>query len=238
MSLTVDKKSNEATVSEYKGTPFQKFSITVENGKYALVLPKNNNALCIFGDKIDNDAKVVMDPGQHKSSWFDIITADKGPYAKKGYIIKTHSNGKALDIAGGKVEEGKSVIQYNVHQNGNQVWLLVSVQEPKPEKHKKEEGDVAPKFKAKEKSFYKILPGADPTRCLTVDPNTWNVNVRPFEDSIYQKFSISTENDKFYLTLCGHEEKVCISKDRKDKSAIVVADKNKRNSTLFDIVRS
>ena len=180
LSLTVDKKSNELSVAPYKGTPFQRFTITAENGKYALVVAKNKNALCVFGDSQDNSAKVVMDPGKHNSSWFDIVTADKGPYAKKGYLIKTHSNGKALDIAGGKAEEGKPVIQYNIHQNGNQVWLLVAVQEPKVAKHKKEEGDVAPKFKAKEKSFYKIVSAADPTRCLTVDPKTWFVNVRPF----------------------------------------------------------
>jgi len=41
---------------------------------------------------------------------------------KKAYIIKTHAGNKALDIAGGKANEGSPVIQYNIHGGDNQVW--------------------------------------------------------------------------------------------------------------------
>lgn len=30
----------------------------------------------------------------------------------------------ALDIAGGQADDGKHILQYNIHQGGNQVWLI------------------------------------------------------------------------------------------------------------------
>jgi ribosomal protein S6E (S10) len=238
MSLTVDKKSNELAVYPYKGTPFQKFSILSEQGKFAIVVPKTKSALCIFGDKQENAAKAVMDPGQHTSSWFQIVCADKGLFAKKGYLIKTHANGKALDISGGKAVEGTPVVQYDIHQNGNQLWMLVPVQEPKAAKHKKEEGDVAPKFKPKAKSYYKIVSALDATKALTLNPTNLELQVKTFDDEANQKFSIHSENDKFGIVACGSLNGLCVFGDKVDNSAKVIADSGKHLSSWFDIVRT
>lgn len=132
-ALTINQKG-EAVLQKFAATDNQKFNIHHEKHKYALVTP-NKNALCIFGDKQENDAHVVSDPGKHNSSWFEIVRADKGPFQNRGYIIKTHANGKALDISGGKAIEGKPINQYTLHENGNQVWLI----EPFQEEHKAEQ---------------------------------------------------------------------------------------------------
>lgn len=93
--LTIDPKKGEVSIKDFTGSDNQKFNIFLEKHKYAFITP-NKYALCIFGDKQDNDAPVVSDPGKHNSSWFEIQRADKGHFQNRGYIIKTHSNGKAL----------------------------------------------------------------------------------------------------------------------------------------------
>ena len=84
----------------------------------------SNHGLCVDQDKKDNAAKIVAHEGKHGSSWFEVVRADNGQYANKGYLIKTHTGNMAFDIAGGQAEEGKPVLQYNIHQGGNQVWLI------------------------------------------------------------------------------------------------------------------
>lgn len=130
--MTVDTTSNEVIVKTYSGNSMQKFNLHHnEQNKYALVLPENKNALCVLGDKQDNAVQIISDPGQHNSSWFEIVRADKGNYAQKGYLIKTHGVDKTFDISGSKAEDGKKVWQHNIHQAGNQVWLILPVNEPK-----------------------------------------------------------------------------------------------------------
>lgn len=235
-ALTVNKKSNEVEVHAYEGNPFQKFKVHAENGKYALITPKNNQALCVFGDKQDNAAKIVSDPGKHNSSWFDIVRVDKGPYANKGYIIKTHAGNRAFDLAGGKAVDGKAILQYNIHNNGNQVWLIVPVQEPKVA-HKKEEGDVTPKFRPRPNATYKIVSALDHTKVLTVGPNK-EVTVKTFDDDVNQKFTVNSENNKFAFVVSGSHEALCVFGDKQDNGAKIVSDPGKHNSSWFDVVRA
>ena len=77
---------------------------------------------------------MVADGNKHESSWFEFVKAKKGEYASKGYLIKTFGDNKAFDIRGGHAEEGKEILQYNIHQGGNQVWLVVPLEVPKEKK--------------------------------------------------------------------------------------------------------
>ena len=123
MALTVTK-DNKLEISKDVNHKTQHFFIYPENGKFCIVDQKNNTGLCIFQDNQENGAHIISDPNKHTSSLFEIVRADKGPFANRGYLIKTHAANRCLDISGGHAEEGKPVLQYNIHQNGNQVWLI------------------------------------------------------------------------------------------------------------------
>lgn len=123
--LTLNPNNLELQVKTFDDEANQKFSIHSENEKFGLVACGTQNGLCVLGDKVANSAKVIADPAKHLSNWFDIVRTEKGPFAYKGYIIKTHAGTMALDISGGKAEDNKPVVQYNIHENGNQVWLFV-----------------------------------------------------------------------------------------------------------------
>ena len=101
MVLTVDKDS-KLVIEKHHNNKNQHFHIFHENNKFSFVDQKNNSGLCIFQDKVDNAVEIIADNGKHNSSWFEVVRADKGPFAHKGYLIKTLAGNRCLDIAGGQ----------------------------------------------------------------------------------------------------------------------------------------
>ena len=114
MVLSVSQE-NKLAIAKWSGDASQKFHIHHENGKYAFVVESLNAGICLFQDKKDNAVQVITDAGKHESSWFEITRMNKGKWANKAYVIRTHAPNKALDVAGGKVVPGKAVLQYNYH---------------------------------------------------------------------------------------------------------------------------
>ncbi len=122
-ALTVNSTSNKAEIQGYNGSPNQKFNIYTQGNKVAFVLVGNQNALCVLEDKPDSRTPIVGDPGKHASSWFEVVTVDKGNYLGKGFFIKTNFD-KVFDISESKAVDGKVIWQHPVHNGGNQVWLI------------------------------------------------------------------------------------------------------------------
>ena len=120
-------KDNKIEVGTFSGDKSQVFDIYCEQDKFAFVCTANNSGLCIFEDKQDNGAQIVTDSGRHTSSWFTLARAEKGKWANKAYLIKTHA-GTVVDIAGGKSEDGKKVLQFNLHSNEHQLWWIEAIE--------------------------------------------------------------------------------------------------------------
>jgi hypothetical protein len=53
------------------------------------------------------------------------VRVTQGKWANKAYHIKTHGVNQALDICGGKCEDGTQIVQYDIHGGENQIWLIV-----------------------------------------------------------------------------------------------------------------
>jgi hypothetical protein len=63
------------------------------------------------------------DAGQFPSSYVEIASVTKGPWANKGVYLKTFS-GKSFDIKGGKIVPDVEICQWSFHGNDNQIWLI------------------------------------------------------------------------------------------------------------------
>ena len=83
-----------------------------------------------------------------------------------------------MDIAGGKAEDGKNVLQYNIHQGDNQLWHFVPIEPEQPKQDNKGgkvanqapvHPDVKPQFEANPKIIYKIFSILNPNIVLTVN---------------------------------------------------------------------
>jgi hypothetical protein len=111
-------------LNTFKKEPSQKFTFNQNNNRFSLNVTSTKNYLCIYQDKKDNGLKIITDPATQASSWFEVVRHDKGQWANKAYVIKTHSEGMALDVSGGKPEEGKDILQYKIHGGDNQLWLI------------------------------------------------------------------------------------------------------------------
>lgn len=122
MVLTVNNDM-KLEVTKHHNNKNQHFHIYQEGNKFAIVDQKSEVGLCIFQDKKDNGVQVMADKDKHTSSWFEFVRADKGPFAHKGYLIKTHAN-RGFDMAGNKDHEVKTLLQYDIHEGGNQVWSI------------------------------------------------------------------------------------------------------------------
>ena len=64
-------------------------------------------------------------PGQFESSFFHIAPVTKGDWAGKACHINTFSDGKTLDIKGGKPNPNTEICQWKFHGGVNQSWLVV-----------------------------------------------------------------------------------------------------------------
>jgi hypothetical protein len=83
-------------IDVYRGGPNQKFNIYSNNNKYAFV-SEQGAAVFVTQDSPQDGAKLTSDPGQHKSSFFDLLRVTSGPYAGNGFYIKTFCN-KSVDV--------------------------------------------------------------------------------------------------------------------------------------------
>jgi hypothetical protein len=124
--LTIDK-TNKLSLHTYTGDASQKFFIGSEQNRHTFQSFANHWNLAVFQDKKDNGAEVLTDAGKHGSNLFELARASNGKWANKAYLIKTHAGNRGLDIAGGKAEEGKPVIQWDIHGNENQLWQIIAV---------------------------------------------------------------------------------------------------------------
>jgi hypothetical protein len=82
-------------------------------------------ALCVFRENTEDGELIVADSGKYSSSWFEIVRVSHRELANKGYTINTFSKGKSLDIEGGNTKNGSKVVQYQTHNDSNQVWMIV-----------------------------------------------------------------------------------------------------------------
>ena len=99
-----------------------------QNGtKFAFIDQFTNTGLYIDNNRNDNGAKAKSDPGQHQSSWFEIVRTSAGKFANTSYVIKTAAN-KVLDIAGG-IATGTHIHQWDLNNTGAQVFLIVPADE-------------------------------------------------------------------------------------------------------------
>lgn len=116
-------------ISEYLGDPSQKFTFFTQGNKFAFVSQSSNTALYIPEHKQHNGAHIVTDAGQHPSNWFDIVKVTTGDFANRGYHIISNS-GRALDLDGSNTNNGNKIIQWEMHNNWSQIWLIVPADKP------------------------------------------------------------------------------------------------------------
>jgi len=244
--LTVNQEG-KLQIHAFKNQPNQKFSVRWENKKFAFVVQSIESALCIFQDKQDNGAQIIVDKDQHASSWFEVSLGEKGKWAKKAYLIKTHAGNRALDIAGGKAEEGKAVLQYNIHQGENQLWHFVPIEPEKPKKDNKKAGkdankapvhpDVKPQFNAKPKALYRIFSILNPNFVLTVNKDN-KLEVASDQNKKNQHFHIYPEGNKFAIVTQNNDQGLCIFQDKVDNAVNIITDAGKHPSSYFEIQRA
>ena len=250
-------KDNKVELGTFKGDKTQIFDIHCEQDKYAFVCTANNSGLCIFEDKQDNGAQIVTDAGKHTSSWFTLARAEKGKWANKAYLIKTHAGNRAFDIAGGKAEDGKKVLQYNIHQGENQLWWLEPIEHeeekkggkdkgknkkkknnkrPKKEPKKPEIPDVDPHVDVDEKSLYKIYSILNKNFVFTVDKEGKLVLTK-HHNKPDQHFHVLSQGGKLAFADKKSTHALCIFQDKTDVNAQIITDAGKHNSSWFEVTR-
>lgn len=243
--LTVNQEG-KLQIHTFKNEPTQIFQIREQNNKFAFVVQSQDSALCIFQDKADNGAQIIVDKDQHPSSWFEASLGEKGKWAKKAYLIKTHAGNRALDIAGGKAEDGKNVLQYNIHQGDNQLWHFVPIEPESPNKkgnkkagkvaQKPTHPDVKPQFEANPKILYKIFSILNPNMVLTVNKDN-KLEVDKHHNHKNQHFHIYTEGNKFAFVAQHNDHGLCIFEDKQDNALNIITDAGKHTSSWFEITR-
>lgn len=248
-------KDNKIEVGTFSGDKSQIFDIHCEQDKYAFVCTANNSGLCIFEDKQDNGAQIVTDGGKHTSSWFTLARAEKGKWTNKAYLIKTHAGNRAFDIAGGKAEDGKKVLQYNIHQGDNQLWWIEAIEEekkggkdkgknkkkkggkkPKKEPKKPELPDVDPHVDVDEKSLYKIYSILNKNFVFTVDKEGKLVLTK-HHNKPDQHFHVNSQGGKLAFADKKSTHALCIFQDKNDVNAQIITDAGKHNSSWFEVTR-
>jgi hypothetical protein len=128
-TVTKGHQNQKLFISDYVGDDSQKFTFVSKNNRIAFVAKATNTALYIPHHNKNNGAEVEADGGQHKSNWFEIARAKDGQWANKGYAIKTLC-GKSLDIESGNTSNGTRILQWDSHNDWNQVWLIVPADQP------------------------------------------------------------------------------------------------------------
>ena len=229
-------------INSFKSENNQKFAIHADNNKFAFVVASNNSGLCIFQDKQDNGAHIITDAGKHGSSWFEVVRTAKGKWANKAYLIKTHAGNRALDIAGGKCQDGKNVLQYNIHEGENQLWLFEIFEEEKLSPLKAGKGEVehpevSDKFQANPNIMYKISSILDDKIVLTVNQEN-KLIVDKHHNHKDQHFHIYQENNKFAFVVASNNSGLCIFQDKQDNGAQIITDAGKHGSSWFEITRA
>lgn len=78
-ALTISNTADHGLkISDYVGDPSQKFNIYPNNNRFAFVVSSYNEGICVFQDKKENGAEIKSDPGQHVSSFFEVVQVTQG----------------------------------------------------------------------------------------------------------------------------------------------------------------
>ncbi|MCB0369156.1 MAG: RICIN domain-containing protein [Bdellovibrionales bacterium] len=124
-AFTLHGNNNKLVISDYTAAHNQLFKVYQQNNRYAFVSPQIDSALHVDGNNKGDGGLVRADPGQFESSFFNIVPVNKGNWAGKACHILTFSDGKALDIKGGKANPNTDICQWKFHGNPNQQWLVI-----------------------------------------------------------------------------------------------------------------
>lgn len=250
-ALTVNKE-NKLVVSDYTGDATQKFKFFQNGTKVAFVVQSTNTGLCVYMDSKDDGAVVQSDPGQHPSSWFDIVRNTQGQYLNKGYVIKTHA-GKAIDIDGANLANGNKVHQWDSHNEGNQTWLIIPANQPLAQQQQQpvqpvqpvqpqqdQQGqfaDVPAQFTPVANTDYRVVTILNSNKALTVT-NQGKLTISDYVGDATQKFKLYQNGAKFAFVVQSSNTGLCVNMDSKDDGADLKSDPGQHPSSWFDITKN
>ena len=121
-----------------------------------------------------------------------MVPATNGKFANKAFIIKTFVPNKAVDLQGGV--NGTNVQQYTDNKGEAQVFLIL----PADQIYTPNNAPQVPAvFVPVSGTQYKIINFEQPTKCLSVDKNTKNLNYAAYTGEPNQKFVIFQNGTKF-----------------------------------------
>lgn len=192
-AFTLHGNDHKLVIADYHGAPTQLFNIYQNNQKYAFVNPTSYTALHVEKENKGDGTDIKSDAGQFQSSFFHIAPVTKGDWAGRACHIHTFSEGKSLDIKGGKPNANTDICQWKSHGNANQQWLVVPAdniqQEGKVENIEEEYPDVPADFQPKPKTAYKIVSVIDDDKCLSLTKDN-KLEIQEFKKDKHQKFEI------------------------------------------------
>lgn len=224
--FTLQQGSHALVIDSFHGAANQKFNIFNNNGKYAFVCLDGNLAIMLPQDSAQDGARVQADAGQHKSSFFDLTTVTNGPFAGKGFYLKTHC-GKCVDVNEGRTSPGTAVIQWSYHGNSNQIWLAYPAsQQGQPQQQQQQQNiqqqtqqqgaknpfqEVPANF-TPTNTLYKVLSVLNTTKALTVS-NDRTLRLSDYTGDASQKFTLYPEGNKVAFVVSSLQEGLCVLKD-------------------------
>ena len=206
----------------YRGDPTQKFNIFANNNKFAFVCQEGSRAVMVDKDSPQDGAYARADASQFKSSFFEMLSVTSGPFAGRGFYLKTF-NGKSLDVFEGRTSPGTAVIQWAYHGNTNQIWVISpsSKQQQQPQQQQQQQpAQIAnkntfpevPVAFAPTNTTYKILSALNTSKALTVG-NDRALRISDYNGDASQRFSIFQDNGKFAFVVNSFQEGLCVFKD-------------------------
>lgn len=235
------------TITDYTGANSQKFHIYLNNGKYAFVAA-DNTALCVINDNSGDGGEIKLDAAQHKSSFFEISPVQNGQWAGKACYIKTFSQGKALDIAGGAANNGTNIVQWAFHGQGNQTWSIVPADTPlqiqpgqQPQQPAQQPGQiqgVAAQFTPVANTDYRIISVLDHNKAFTIIANQNKLTISDYKGDASQKFKVFQNGNKVAFVVQSNNQGLCVYMDKKESGGQVVTDGGQHASSWFTVVKN
>jgi hypothetical protein len=233
----------KVVIDNYRGVNGQKFNIYNNAGKFAFVSVEGNVALMVAQDNPQDGAAIQADQSQHKSSFFDMLKVTGGPFAGRGFYLKTFCN-KAIDIFEGNTNSGTAVIQWSYHGHTNQIWLVCPANSQPQQQQQQPQiiasqgafPEVPSKFVAAN-TAYKILSVLNTGKALTVS-NDKGLKISDYIGDPSQKFNIYQDGSKLAFVVTSSQEGLCVIKDSQENGGRIVADSGKHPSSWFELVRA
>lgn len=197
-------RQSRLTIDNYSASSAQKFNIYSNNGKFAFVCGEGGLGLMVSQDSAQDGAAIVADASQHKSSFFELLTVTSGPFAGKGFYLKTFC-GKSLDVNEGRTSPGTAVIQWSYHGNNNQIWLAYPP-DSQPQQQQAQQQATKTAFQEVPANFvpaagpYKVLSALNTSKALTVGADR-ALKISDYSGDASQKFNLYAENGKIALVV-------------------------------------